>query len=698
MISVVMPSRNEDMLAETIRSMRLGGADEIVVIDDGSAPAVRLKPEPDVVVERVERSRGPSFCRNRGGMLAKGDIVIYSDAHVKVPENGLRRLAELAVSSGSIVCAGIKPMVSERNWTGLGGVMVDIGAGYDVKYRRKASSPAATGFIGSVYAGTRTCWEQIGWWPSTISWGYNEQALSLAVLYAGKMPVVADDVVCLHMFKKRFNYVVAMSSTRVNRLLVHWQLCEDFETAWLPLFEREFRSETAMFRKLLEQNRAEWEACRARFRACRKLTDGAVRDVIAAYDMVADGGFRANRAIDTAKDGPRPKGSVVLFAAFAPGRELCLEKWIRHVEAGGYPIDGRIFVLDNPRPDVENYARSCGALVYSRPPLPSTCSADICEHLAGHWNLVLPELSKYDYILSVEDDVFPEPGYLDKLLDIQRSQRGIGVVGAAVRARKDKHVMAYHLKSEDPWLADTRAPIPDHGVHSMGSVSLCCTLIRTKALDPEWRFTGRPNVTDGQPSGAKGHEFSLMKHVAARGWKVAVDFDLKCEHRVLAEQETFPRERTGLESFVRSKDCIKRRHCKACRESQMFRDSIRKAYDVPDDFDTRCPIGIRGGSRTMMEMAGSLAQAVGQAAGNVATGKAVIASPKVVEERWELCLKCSDWYDKDSKRCRQCGCYLQPKIALAFSKCDLGKWLPEQNSVRPKGGCSKCRKKQEGNQ
>lgn len=38
MISVVMPSRNETMLMDTIRSMRAGGADEIVVIDDGSVP------------------------------------------------------------------------------------------------------------------------------------------------------------------------------------------------------------------------------------------------------------------------------------------------------------------------------------------------------------------------------------------------------------------------------------------------------------------------------------------------------------------------------------------------------------------------------------------------------------------------------------------------------------------------------------
>jgi glycosyltransferase involved in cell wall biosynthesis len=384
MISVVMPSRNETMLQETIRSMRAGGADEIVVIDDGSIPPVDLAPEPDVVVERVDRSKGPSFCRNRGGQLARGDIVIYSDAHVTVPPGGLLRLAELAYANDTIVCSAIKPLVSERNWTGLGGVLVEIGAGYDVKYRRKESSPPATGYIGSVYAGTRKCWDDILWWPETSSWGYNEQCLSLAVLFAGKMPVVASEIVCLHAFKKKFNYPVQLSSTRVNRLLAHYQLFEDFETRWLPVFRREFRGETALFEKMLKENGPYWKALREKRLAHRKLTDTQVYDIIAAWDKTADPGFSANRRLDTPKDEARPDGTVCLFTAFAKGREANLTKWIRHAEASGYPIDGRIFMLDNPRPDVESYARSCGALVFTRPPLPSADALNICEHLAGH--------------------------------------------------------------------------------------------------------------------------------------------------------------------------------------------------------------------------------------------------------------------------------------------------------------------------
>lgn len=694
MISVVMPARNETMIMETIRSMRLGGADEIVVIDDGSTPRVELEAASDIVLERVEKSRGPSYCRNRGGMLARGDIIIYSDAHVTVPQGGLRRLAELAYANDTIVCAAVKPMVSERNWTGYGGIVVEIGAGYDVKYNRKEARIRPTGYIGSVYAGTRTCWESIGWWPTTLSWGYNEQALSLAVLYSGREPLVAPDVVCLHMFKKRFNFPVQQSITRVNRLAVHFQLCEDFATRWLPVFQREFRGETATWERLYQQDKKMWDDLRAAQLARRKRTDREVCDVIIGFDQTVL--FAANRRLDTPADAPRPEGTVCLFTAFAPGKEFCLDKWIRHVESGGYPIDGRIFILDNPRPDVENYARSCGALVYTRPPLPSTDSADVCEHLAGHWNSVLPELLKYDYVVSVEDDVYPEAGWLRRLVTIQHSQRGIAIAGAAVRARRDGHVMAYQLKSEDPWIAETRAtPPPTGGVQAMGSVSLCCTLIRTTAIGDGWVFTGQPNVTDGKPSGARGHEFSLMKRVASQGWKIAVDWDMEVEHRVLTQEEpeTYAPVSGRRNGWVRTRDCIRRRHCKACRESQMFRDSIRRAYTVPDDFDFHCPVGIKGGSRTMAEMAGGLSRAIGQAAGAVATGKPVLASHRTVELRWEQCRNCKDWYDAESERCRQCGCFLAPKIALAFTKCDLGRWAPETNSTPPQGGCRSCGKK-----
>ncbi len=701
MISVVLPSRNEPMVYDTARWMLEAGADEIVVVDDYSNPAVVI---PDDLQGKValitnRQPMGPAYCRNTGGKAAKGDkgdVIVYSDAHVKPSPGGITRLAELARELNTVVGAGCKPMEPTREWTGYGGVIVEMGdGGIDVKYNREiARHDKVTGYIGSVYAATRACWEEIGWWPWTLSWGYNEQALSLAVLYAGKQPYCATDVVCLHQFKKKFNYPMAQDVSRVNRFAVHYQVGAQPER-WLLRLRRHFPREAQLWEREFFQHRAIWEERRAVFQARRKRTDSEVNDLICAWDA-ASAPFSANRLRDAGGERPyREHGTVCLFTAFAPGRERCLEKWIRHVEASGYPIDGRIFVLDNPRPDVELYARSSGAVVFTRPALASREDAvATANHLAGHWNLVLPELLKYDYILSVEDDVYPEPGFLIRLLNLQRSQRSIGATGAMVKARKDGHPMAYQLKTLDPWDINTSVVSPTTGKHSVGSLSLSCTLIRTTCIPQGFQFTGQPNVdAEGKPAGRRGHEFSLWKALAKAGHKIAADYDLHTEHRVLTEEEAMPTppppHRHGQENFIRTRWCTKRIVCGVCRNSQVWRDTIRQEFSVPADFDAHCPNGIKGGTRSLPEMAASAARTIGQAASAVLQGRSVLASQATQNERWRLCKACKDYYIPDEKRCRQGGCYLEIKIPLSFSVCDLGKWKAEAEGTPPttRTGC-----------
>ena len=697
MISLVIPARNEGMLPETVESALMAGADEVVVIDDGSAPPVALKRD-NLVVHRVANAQGPSHCRNLGGQLAKGDVVVYSDAHVTFPVGGLIRLAELARENDTVVCASVKAMGGTRNWTGYGGVVVSIGpGGLDVKYNRDPKRADPTGYIGSVYAATRACWDAIGWWPTTLSWGYNEQALSLAVLYAGKRPLTAPDVVCEHMFKKRFNYPVQQSMTRVNRLLVHYQLCGDFEANWLPGFRLVFRQETATFERLRERNRDAWRALREKYAALAKRTDSEVRDLIVAGEGAKTDRMAANRRKDTA---PEPNRlSVCLFTAFAPGREHNLTKWARHVEMGGVLIDGRVFMLDNPRPDVENYAREVGAIVLQRPPLPAGDSEAVSNHLAGHWNAALPFLRKFDLILSVEDDVFPPAGYLRDLVEALAADPVNAIAGAPVKSRLRGHTMAYQVKSADPFEIDHSWPVPAEGHHLVGSVSLSCTLIRTAALDPAWQFTGQPNVTDGAPSGNRGHEFSLMKHALTRNNSIIACCDLQCDHRVLTMDEPTESVVPAVQprySFVGTRYCSSRMHCAACRNSQTFRNAVRQQYQVPADWDTHCPNGIRAGTRSTLEMAASAAKAVGQAIMAVAGGRNVVSKRATILGRWGICNKCQ-WLEAKSRRCKQCGCFLDAKIQLAFSVCPAGLWAEEPDAdpnapLPPRhrcGGCSK---------
>jgi len=45
----------------------------------------------------------------------------------------------------------------------------------------------------------------------------------------------------------------------------------------------------------------------------------------------------------------------------------------------------------------------------------------------------------------------------------------------------------------------------------------------------------------------------------------------------------------------------------------------------------------------------------------------------VKEERLEVCNSC-ERYDKESTRCKECGCFMEYKAFIPFAKCPLGKW------------------------
>lgn len=102
-LSVVIPARNAAQtlpvsLAALLRSDLAREEWEVIVVDDAStddtaAVARRLA---DVVVELpTRRPLGPAYARNRGGDVARGEIIVFVDADVCVHPDTLRRFAEL---------------------------------------------------------------------------------------------------------------------------------------------------------------------------------------------------------------------------------------------------------------------------------------------------------------------------------------------------------------------------------------------------------------------------------------------------------------------------------------------------------------------------------------------------------------------------------------------------------------------------
>jgi glycosyltransferase involved in cell wall biosynthesis len=99
-LSVIVPVHNgERVLADTLPALRSSTLDrrqwELLVVDDASTDttAAFAATLADRVVPLAGHPRGPGFARNRGVEEAKGDVVVFVDADVRVAPDALARIA-----------------------------------------------------------------------------------------------------------------------------------------------------------------------------------------------------------------------------------------------------------------------------------------------------------------------------------------------------------------------------------------------------------------------------------------------------------------------------------------------------------------------------------------------------------------------------------------------------------------------------
>jgi glycosyltransferase involved in cell wall biosynthesis len=92
MISVIIPVYNGEkdlpQLLESLLKTRLRDY-ELIVVDDGSTDSTVAQCErfPTVKVIRIPENRGPAYARNLGTSHARGDIFVFVDHDVAVPED-----------------------------------------------------------------------------------------------------------------------------------------------------------------------------------------------------------------------------------------------------------------------------------------------------------------------------------------------------------------------------------------------------------------------------------------------------------------------------------------------------------------------------------------------------------------------------------------------------------------------------------
>lgn len=59
--------------------------------------------------------------------------------------------------------------------------------------------------------------------------------------------------------------------------------------------------------------------------------------------------------------------------------------------------------------------------------------------------------------------------------------------------------------------------------------------------------------------------------------------------------------------------------------------------------------------------------------GSVVNGSELLVSDEVVQHRWNICLSCP-LFIQESKRCSECGCFMEAKVKFTQTECPVGKW------------------------
>jgi len=83
---------------------------------------------------------------------------------------------------------------------------------------------------------------------------------------------------------------------------------------------------------------------------------------------------------------------------------------------------------------------------------------------------------------------------------------------------------------------------------------------------------------------------------------------------------------------------------------------------------------------SLSEQSANLANTAFDIFKGVMKGEAIMASPKIQQERLDICNTC----DKNDGvgKCMACGCVLDWKIPFAMSDCPIGKWDMDEESFK----------------
>jgi GT2 family glycosyltransferase len=227
--SVILPTHNEgDMLAMTVEDIRASTdypSYEIVIVDDGSTDG---SCDPFVNRDRCRVIRasglGVAGARNLGAEQARGELLVFLDAHCLVSANWLSRF-DGALSDKEVGVAGpCFTKLRESHPKAAGMTWIDYTLQTAWGHPLAPETPYVVPFVpGGCQAYRAEVFNRIGGYERGFTrWGFEDIEISLRLWLLGYRVIVDPAVVIGHYFRTEAAYEVKQRDLAFNLLrMIH---------------------------------------------------------------------------------------------------------------------------------------------------------------------------------------------------------------------------------------------------------------------------------------------------------------------------------------------------------------------------------------------------------------------------------------------------------------------------------------------
>jgi glycosyltransferase involved in cell wall biosynthesis len=225
LISVVVIARNESSnLRCTVENLQatLPERSEIMVVDDGSddgcSDFLRPKAAPKLRLIR-SKNLGVAGARNLGARRTRGEVIVFADAHIRLPPDWWKPLVSVLANHRT---GAVAPAISDWNFPKRKGFGLHLtGPALEVQWLpRQSEDPYPVPILpGCCLAMRRETFTVTGGFDGgLISTGGVDNELGVRLWLLGYELFVVPSIEVAHLFRARFPYPVLQKTALHNRL------------------------------------------------------------------------------------------------------------------------------------------------------------------------------------------------------------------------------------------------------------------------------------------------------------------------------------------------------------------------------------------------------------------------------------------------------------------------------------------------